>query len=298
MKSLVKYLIPFTGAIAEAAGTIYEKTILRKKKVDYRDYNVFSFLSITILTIVAIFFLGKILPEFFAFKVSLEALELKNILLMVGVIIFSILANLTLFYATKWEKITEIEPIRLLQPLFTIVLAFLIFPSERQTGNNILIASLVASLALIFAHIRKHHLKINKYAIAALLASLFFAIELIISKAILIFYTPITFYLIRCFFIFLITLIIFRPNFKSENKKVWKSIIITGGIWVLYRILLYSGYVHAGVIVTTLLLSLVTPIFIYIFSYIYLKERPSKRNILAAIIILACVTYAIITNGL
>jgi uncharacterized membrane protein len=284
--------IPFLGAIAEAAGTVYEKIILRKKKVDYTAYNVFSFLSITIITILVILILGTFLPSILSFKISPEALQLKNILLMLGVIVFSLAANLTLFYATKWEKITTIMPIKLLQPLFTILLAFIFFASEREAGMKILIASLIASLTLVFSHIKKHHFELNKYSISALLASLFFAIELVISKQILSLYSPITFYLVRCFFIFIISWIIFRPNFKSENKNVWKGIIITGAIWVLYRILLYYGFIHSGVIVTTLLLSLVTPIFIYIFSYFILHEKPSWRNIISAVIILACVIYA------
>jgi len=290
-------IIPFTGAVAEAAGTIYEKIILRRKKVDYKDYNVFSFFSITIITTIAILILGKFIPSIFGFSISPEAFEWKNLGLMALVIIFSIAANLTLFYATKWEKLTTLEPIRLLQPLFTILLAFIFFASERQAGLNILGAAIIASLALVFSHIRKHHIQMNKYAICALLASLFFSLELILSKYILNLYSPLTFYLIRCFFIFLITFTIFRPNFKSENKKVWKTIILTGAIWVIYRLCLYSGYIHSGVIVTTLMLSLVTPIFIYLFSYVFLKERPSWRNILSATIILICVAYAIITNG-
>jgi drug/metabolite transporter (DMT)-like permease len=297
MKSILKYAIPFTGAVAEAAGTIYEKIILRKKKVDYRVYNVFSFFSITIIVVFAILLLGKFFPSIFGFKILQEAFQLKNIFIMSIVIIFSIAANLTLFYATKWEKITNLEPVRLLQPLFTIIFAFILFSSERQTGINIIFVSLVASLALVFSHIKKRHIQINKYAICALLASLFFAVELVISKKILLFYSPISFYLVRCFFIFLITFLIFKPDFRSENRKIWLSIVLTGTIWVLYRIALYSGYIHSGVIITTLMLSLVTPVFIYLFSYVILKEKPTWRNIISAIIILACVAYAIISNG-
>jgi len=290
-------IIPFSGAVLEAAGTIYEKTILRKKKVDYRSYNVFSFFSISLTVIILIILLGKIFPAVLGFHIAPEAFQAKNIIFLALVIIFSIAANLTLFYATKWEKITNIEPVRLLQPLFTILLAFVLFFSERHIGMNVIIAALIASLTLVISHIRRHHISMNKYSICALLASLFFAIELVISNEILKFYSPLTFYLIRCFFIFLVTFIIFKPDFKSENKSVWKSIIITGFIWVLYRLALYTGYINSGVIMTTLMLSLVTPIFIYLFSYIYLKERPSWRNIISAIVILACVAYAMISRG-
>ena len=122
-------LIPFTGAISEATGTILEKRILRKKKVDHRDYNVFGFFAILIVMVIAILVLQQFFPQLFSLKIQKEALELKNLIIMAFVIIFSILANLFIFYAMKWEKITELEPIRLMQPLFVILLAFFMYSS-------------------------------------------------------------------------------------------------------------------------------------------------------------------------
>jgi len=286
------FAIPFFGAFLEAAGTVLEKKILRGK-IDFKSYNVFGFLAIILLILPCIFILGHFFPTLFSLKIHSSALELKNILIMSLIILLSILANLFIFYAMKWEKITEIEPIRLFQPLFVIIFAFLLYSSERQTGTPIIIAAIIASLALIFSHVKRHHLKMSKYSIAAFLGSIFFAAELVISKEILNYYSPMSFYLIRCFFIFIITLLIFRPKFSSIPNKKWPYVFLVAFIWILYRILLYFSYETKGIIITTLLFIL-APVFIYIFSYSYLKEKPNWRNILAAIIIIVCVVYAMI----
>jgi len=276
-------LIPFAGAgaISEGAGTILEKKVLRKKKINFKDYQVFSFLSIAIVMIPLLFFFWNI---------NSDAFQLKNILILAFVVLSSIIANLFVFYAMKWEKITEIEPMRLFQPLFVIILALLIYPSER-TNHQIIIAALVASLALIFSHIKKHHIQFNKYMISALLGSLFFALELVASNSILQYYSPISFYFIRCSFIFLISFAIFKSKPGSIDKKTWIYVVGIAMIWVFYRILLYFGYVHYGVIFTTLLFIL-SAVFIYLFAMIFLKEKPTWRNLIAALIILACVGYA------
>lgn len=286
--------IPILGAITEGAGTVIEKRILRKKKVDYKFYNVASFFMISIIAGILILALGKVFPNLFGFFISNKAWTITNISVLIGVIIFSILANLFTFYALKWEKITELEPIRLMQPLFTILLAFFIFSSEQKTPTPILIAALIASLALILSHVKKHHFSLNKYSLSALFGSLCFAIELVLSNFILNLYSPITFYLIRCFLIFAITLPLFRTNPNTIDKKTWFQIIVVSMLWISYRILLYIGFEKIGVITTTLFLSLLAPLFIYLFSYTFLKEKLNWRNIIAAIVILACVIWAML----
>jgi drug/metabolite transporter (DMT)-like permease len=156
---------------------------------------------------------------------------------------------------------------------------------------HVLIAAIIASLALIFSHVRKHHFSLNKYAISAIAGSFFFALELTLSKSILSLYSPISFYLIRCTGIFLFSLIIFKPHIEKIKPKVKLMVTGVGIIWILYRILLYMSYQSKGLITTTLLFIL-APIFIYTLSYFYLREKLNLRNIIASVIIVLCVVYA------
>ncbi len=290
------FAIPLLGAFSEGAGTVIEKKILMKRKLETRTYNTFSFMAIVIILIPIIFIANYFLPTQFPTQIDAKAFLPVNLLLMFGVIIVSILANLFTFYAMKWEKMTELEPMRLMQPMFTILLAFFIFSTERQTQTSIIILSLIASFALVASHIRKHHLSFNKYAWAAILGSLFFSLELVMSKEILSFYPPLVFYLFRCFGIFIISLFLFRSNPTKIQKSTWPMIFAVSFIWIFYRVLLYSSYLSEGMITTTLLFIL-TPVFIYIFSWKYLKEQFRWRNLIASVIIVICVAIAMYLKG-
>jgi len=281
-------LYPILGALALGSGTILERSVLRKKKIKVTLYQTLSFLSIIVCLLPFIYFFWRVDPS---------ALTSTNILIFALVILVATTANLFIFYSLKWEKVTNLEPARVLEPLFTILLAlvFSFFIDSRLYERNIhiIIPALIAALALVFSHIKKHHLTFNRYFISGIIGSFFFALELVLSRLILNFYSPITFYFIRCSAIFLISLIIFRPETKIVDKKIGWTIFITGVIWNVYRIALYYGYVQLGIIFTTLIMML-GPIFIYIFANKFLKEKLNWRNIVASFVIIACVVYALV----
>jgi len=279
---------PILGALALASGTILEKIVLRKRKISIKLYQTAEFLAIVLAMLPFIYFF---------WKMDSQAFELKNILIFSLVILFSIIANLFTFYSMKWEKVTNLEPAKILEPLFVILFAivFSFFAVELYERNlKIIIPALIAGSALIFSHIYKHHLKFNKYFIAAIIGSFFFALELVLSRLILDFYSPITFYFLRCSSILLISFILFRPKFKNIKTKVRWEIIVIGIIWFIYRIIIYYGYLNFGVIFTTLIIML-GPIFIYLFAWKFLKEKLNWKNIIAALVIIACILYAILS---
>lgn len=281
------YYLPVLGAIALAGGTILERIVLRKKKVGVNLYQTASFLAIVIFLLPLIYFFWKMDPG---------AMEPKNIVIFFLVIFFSIIANLLVFYSLKWEKVGNLEPARILEPLFVILLAIIFsFFAENLYERNlkIIIPALIASLALIFSHIKRHHLQFSPYFVAAIIGSFFFALELVTSRLILDFYSPVTFYFLRSSSIFLLSLLIFRPDFKKLDTKVRWQIFATGFIWTVYRIVVYYGYLNVGVIFTTLLLML-GPIFIYALAYFVLKEKISWRNLIAAIVIVGSIAYALV----
>ena len=72
-----------------------------------------------------------------------------------------------------------------------------------------------------------------------------------------------------------------------------KEILLVAFIWVVYRVTLYYGYQKLGIISTTLIVML-GPIFIYLLAYKFLKEKLTLRNIIASIIIIGCVVYAVL----
>ena len=281
------YYLPVLGAIALAGGTILERIVLRMKKVGVELYQTASFLAIV----------TSMLPLlYFFWKLDSGAMEPKNIVIFFLVVFFSTIANLLVFYSLKWEKVGNLEPARVLEPLFVILLAIIFsFFAENLYERNlkVIIPALIASLALIFTHIRKHHLQFSPYFIAAIIGSFFFALELVISRLILDFYSPVTFYFLRSSSILLLSLLIFRPDFKKIDTKVRWQIFLTGLLWVIYRIVVYYGYLNVGVIFTTLILMLGS-IFIYAMAYFILKEKISWQNFAASIVVISSVIYALV----
>jgi drug/metabolite transporter (DMT)-like permease len=274
--------LPVIGALLEATGMILEKKVLRIKKMDYRNYTIFSFFAIVIMSIPFLYFFWKL---------SADALSLKNIGIFAFVVVVSIAANLFTFYSLKRENVTEFEHLWLMQPLFTILLAFIFYQSERNL--TIVALALIASIALVISHIKKHHLAFDKYIIAALLGGFFFAVELVASKPILEFYSPFTFYFFRCFFVLIFSYLIFRSSFSGQSSKTWVIIFVTGLLWVLYRAIIYYGYMTLGIVFTTILFIL-SPVFMFIFAIVFLKEKPTLRQIIATAVIFICVVLAVI----
>lgn len=274
--------LPIIGSVLEAGGMIFEKKILRKKKIDFRNYTVYEFLAIVIVMLPILYFVWNVKADAFSFV---------NILIFLSVVIVSVIANLLIFYSLKREKVTEFEPVWLMQPLFTILLAFIFFASERKWV--VVVLSLIASITLVWSHVKKHHLVFDKYIIAALLGSFLFAVELVLSRTILDYYSPFSFYFLRCLFIFAISFVIFRPSFKPlKDKKIGAMLLIVGLIWTFYRAIVYYGYVTLGIIFTTTLFIL-SPVFMFLFAVIFLKEKPTRKQIIATIVIVVSVALTI-----
>ncbi len=130
--------LPILGAIALASGTILEKIVLKRKQMNIKLYQTAMFLAAVLVMIPFIYFF---------WRMNAQAFELKNILIFCAVIATSIIANLFVFYSLKWEKVSKLEPARILEPLFVILLAILFsfFVGELYERNfKVIINALIA----------------------------------------------------------------------------------------------------------------------------------------------------------
>lgn len=283
--------LPVFGAFLEATGAILVKKIINKKNIDFKNYIVYIFLTIVLVSLPLLFFF---------WKVDQQALKLTNLAIFAIIIIVSIFANFFIFYSLKREDLSEIQPIRLTTPLFTILIVFIlsfffeIYANERN--YSILFLALIASIALIITHIKKDHIAFTKYSLAAIIGSFLFAIEMTLSKPILFFYNPLTFYFIRSLWIFIITWTIFHPKLSPLETKTKIMIFLTAITAVMFRVILYYGFQTIGVIFTTTIFIL-APVLTYIFAAIFLKERITKKQIISSIVVVACVIGAIVIGS-
>ncbi len=278
---------PLVGAIALASLTIMEKIVLRKRKIKITLFQTATFFAAVLVMLPFLYFFWKLEPQ---------ALNPVNILIFLGIILVSVFANIFSFFALKGEKVSNLEPALIMEPLFTILLAILFsfFAAELYQRNlQVIIPAIIAGLALVISHIKKEHIHFNKYFLAAIAGSFLFALELVMSKLILNYYSPLSFYFFRCSAVFLLSYLFFRPKFSEIDIKLRGKIFLIGFLWVLYRIIVYYGYLLFGVIFTTLIIML-GPVFVYLFARIFLKEKLNWKNILASIIIIACIVYVLI----
>ena len=65
-------------------------------------------------------------------------------------------------------------------------------------------------------------------------------------------------------------------------------------MWVIYRFVIYYGFVHSGVIFTTLMI-MTSTVFIYLFAWKFLKEKIEWKHMVAAGAIIASITYVLLT---
>ena len=273
--------LPIIGAFIESMGTTLEKRFFSRTKMSSSKYATISFLFIVLSMIPFIYF-------FWSYQSG--AFETHNLILLFVIILFSAAGNLCTYYALKGESIAEFEPIWLTQPLFTILLAFLVY----GTGGNtyVFLLAVVASLTLVLTHIKKRHLSFNRYTTFLLLGNLFYAIELVASRQALHFMSPFTLYFIRCAFVFIILAVLYRPNISKISGSSLRTIFYIAVLWVFYRLILYQGYVLYGVIFTTMVFIL-APVFLLVLAKILLGEKMTLKQGITTLIILICVGSAI-----
>lgn len=285
------FYIPILGAFLDAAGTIFYKKLANRHRVTYKDFMVYSFLSIVLISLPLLYFFWRIDPL---------AGRNVNMAILFLVVVFSIFANYFSFYAFKHRDLSKIQSIRLTLPLFTILLAFLLsffFDAYSNERNYyVLLFAFVASLTLFFSNIKKEHFYFDKYSWAMLLGSFLFAVELTLSKPLVLYYHPITFYFIRSLFIFVIAFALFRDDL-SRIRPVGKGLFLLSALfWVGYRGILYYAYGIFGVVFTTTVFIL-SPVMIYFASWMFLKEKVTKRQIISSVVIVACVVGAVLVGN-
>lgn len=276
-------LYPFLASIIFAHGVILDKIILSRKKIGHRVYILFLFIFLLLFTTLAMPFLGD--------YDAIRALEPKNIFAFIFLILTALAANIFYYQGIEKERVQDVELFIMSQPLVTVLLAGIFFPSERNF--SVFISAVIASLALMFAHLKKSHLVFDKYSIYLIWAVIFMSIEALLTKYLLEIYTPVSLYFYRVLFLTFVFIIIWRP-WQMEIQKALinlKLVIYAGFLGGAYMILRFYGFRDLGLIYTTLILIL-GPILVYIFDAWFLKEKIRLKTIIAAIVIFLAIIYA------
>lgn len=269
------------AAVFGAVVTVIDKIALSKYKTDVRQYLVVIFIFLW-------FFTGLSLPFLARIEVN-QAFSPTGLFYFSLLIFFAFVWNSIYYKAQKHESVQEFEVIIMTLPLFTALMAAMIFPDERNW--SVFIATIIAGLALILSHIRKDHLTFNSYSWQLMIAILFMAAESQMRKILLDWYSPVSLYFVRTGILTFLFILIWHPKVINLEKPVWWHAAISGLVGSTEMILVFYGYQRIGIVMTTLILML-GPILIYSFDLFYLKEKVRPKTIAAAFVILLSIVYA------
>src|SRR3989344_655815 len=144
-------IFPILSAVLQAASFSLDKVILSFRKIDFRAYIGISF--------PLIFFINLLI--FFAFDSPISReLIYKTFWWLFASVALTIASNVIYYRALKHDKLSEMEVIGLLTALPVIIFSGIIFSDERN--YVILIPAIIASIAIVWSHLKRGHLLIKK----------------------------------------------------------------------------------------------------------------------------------------
>jgi len=270
------------AALAQALGIITDKLVLSIFKIKLKQYVPFIFVFLTLVSFILYPYLG--------FVDSAQLLNFKYIILFLLMIGVSLWWNLYYYRGIQEEQVQEFELILMLNPLLVILLSAIFLPQERNL--HIFVASIIAALALIFAHLKRGHLKFSTSHYRLILCVFLMSIEVIISKFLLEIFSPVALYGIRCAILTIFLILIYKPKPSKLTPRFTWIILFNAILAVSQMVYRYYGYKYIGVMITTLILMAVPPL-VYFAAIKYFKEKLRARVIISAAIILACIVYAL-----
>lgn len=278
-------LYAILAALGFAAYVIYNKEVFVRFNFSVRNYVPLLFIFLFVISLALFPWLGEIKPE---------ALNLKYLGLLGLTVILAIGWNKLFYAGLKKENLAEFELITMLYPLVTIFLAAVFIPKEWNI--HIFIAGVIGGLALVFSHIKYHHLRFKKMETTLLWCVLLMGAEAIVQRYLLDVLSPIAFYTIRTGIMMLVYPFILKPHWKEFNKTQIGAAFVLAAIAVFFMVMQFYSFIKLGVGFTVLAI-LIQPILVFSYALIIRGEKFQARKIIAAVIIIMAIIYAYSTIG-
>ncbi|PIN79011.1 hypothetical protein COV16_05215, partial [Candidatus Woesearchaeota archaeon CG10_big_fil_rev_8_21_14_0_10_34_8] len=130
-------LWPILSAVSESFATVTDKFNLNSNKINGKIFTSLLFLFMGLVSI----------PLLYFFKAGDEAFTLFPLIILVFIIIGSAVQNILFYIGLENKNLSHIEPIRNSEPILVILIAFLVYPSERNLF--VFILGMITTLAII-----------------------------------------------------------------------------------------------------------------------------------------------------
>ncbi|MEK9156201.1 MAG: DMT family transporter [Patescibacteria group bacterium] len=268
------------ASIGYAGAVVTDKVILSKNRVPVMRFIPLLFILLAVITALLLPLFGSI--DWAGF------LSIKYLAFFTLMIVAAVTWNVFYYQGIQKENLTEFELIMLFSPLATVMLASIFLPAERDWST--LGAGVLASVALIGSRFRRHHWEVSRAAKRTILAMILMSFESILIKEVLAVMSPVMLYFIRTTVIAIVFLVLYRPKLSALSPTAYGLIIITAIFSTAMMVLKFYGFRDLGVVETTTVL-LLGPLFVYLFCYLYFKERLYKRDLLAVAVIVLSILY-------
>lgn len=273
-------IYPFIAAIIDAFDVVATKRFFNIfKQLSPRMFAWWVFVWITVL--------GLILSPWLV-HIEHQALSPYYLVLIVLMTFLAANYNFLYYYGLKSEHLADIEPFFLFNPLVTILIASLFYPSERSW--QLYLAVIIAGGLLAWAHIKKHHLSLGKPILAVLGFSLLFGLEAVIIKQLLAVYSPVALYLVRVITTALFIWILEKGRIAMFTMKQLPYFILLAVGALVVNSLIYTSYKLSG-ISSTIFVIILSPILVYALSVMFLKEKLIWKNVITSLGIVLLVLW-------
>jgi drug/metabolite transporter (DMT)-like permease len=263
-------------------GDVMNRFLMSKQKVSWQKFVTIAYIFFTILLIPGVYIFVDFNDEIF--KTKYLFLLLLCVLLTIG---YSIFRNI----GFKELKIEIIEPLILTQWVFSVFLAYLFFPDERNLFKIGLAIISFLCIFLVNINFKKFKFLFNRYYYYVIFSVIFASFNTIVIKYLLEEYNPILLAFFRAFFVSLILLCFIRISKKDIMGKS-KYYFILGLLDAIGIIFLFWSYQVVGIVTTAIVTSL-QPLISQWLSTIILKEKLHWKNIIATFIIIICIIISL-----
>ncbi len=273
-------IFAFIAAILNAVDLVITKKVFNVfRNLTYTTFVVWLFIWITILGLATYPWL---------IQVNTIALTPYYLLLLAALAFIAANYNLLYYFGLRYEKVSEIEPFLLFEPLITIVIASVFYADERIW--QIYVAGFIAGGLLAWSHIKKRRLKLGKPLLAILGYALLVGLEAVVVRQLLVAYSPIALYVVRAALVALVLWIITMGKINKISIKQVPYFILLAATAIGSQALVYYAYITQGISATALVL-MISPVLIYLLAISVLKEKLSYKNIITSIAVILLVIW-------
>lgn len=263
------------------------ETIFRKKSLNLNKMPQFLF---TIIWYIGDFIWAFLIIIFWFFNFNLIN-NFEVIWIIFFLVIIQIIATFFEQYLYKNEKVSALMPYEYLSSIFIIILSFFIF---KDVSILTLIITLFAVIIITLFSIDLKNISVPKSFKLILLRHSIYTVKFLAIWYLLLSITNFDYFAIFTFIFFIISLTVFIKNKYYKVLKKWTKAffnyrLLASFLWIIVELITLFIISNMWLIVATLLwfLWLASTL---IFWYFILKEKPEKKDIFLALIVLSLIS--------